>query len=85
MLICLFKFILFVGNKLIIFGGMNNLNYLGASLLIFDLDSHINIKSYKPGYFKLDKKNERNSKRKSVSFVARPKTILMNAQLPPIK
>ena len=26
---------------------MNNLNYIGASLMIFDLDSHLNPNSYK--------------------------------------
>jgi hypothetical protein len=63
---------------------MNNKNYIGASLLIFDLDSHINIKSYKQDYFlKIENKTNLN-KRKSVNFVP-PRTILMNAQLPPIK
>ena len=60
------------------------MNYLGASLLIFDLDSHININSYKQNYFmKIDNKKDQNKKK--VSFVSRPKTILMNGDLPPIK
>jgi hypothetical protein len=38
---------------------MNNLNYIGASLMIFDLDSHLNPNSYKKY-----KKNDTGKKHK---------------------
>ena len=60
------------------------MNYIGASLMIFDLDSHINPKLYKKDIFSiLD--NKKDQRKKQVSFLGRPKTILANIQLPPIK
>ena len=50
---------------------MNSLNYIGASLLIFDLDSHLNPNSYK--------KNKFGKNDKGKTFHYQP------LQLPPIK
>lgn len=63
---------------------MNNLNFIGSSLMIFDLDSHLNPNIYKNNLFaKLEKKNERGKK---ISFAQRPTSIVNNRlELPPIK
>jgi hypothetical protein len=59
---------------------MNNMNYIGSSLMIFDLDSHLY-----PNKFK-DKKRNDDIKRKRVNIEGRPISILNNnLQLPPIK
>ena len=54
---------------------MNNLNYIGASLMIFDLDSHLNPNSYKKNKFLEGKKRDDKGK----TFHYQP------LQLPPIK
>lgn len=78
--IFIFKYKNNLANKLIIFGGMNNSNYIGSSLMIFNLDSHLNPSLYKNKYFKFDAKTRK-------SFPGRPKTksVFPNFNLPPIK
>jgi hypothetical protein len=55
-----FNINIFLANKLLIFGGMNNQNYLGSSLFIVDLDSHLTVHKFKelissdPDDFKFD-------------------------------
>lgn len=66
---------------------MNNLNYLGASLLIFELDSHLNPSLYKKNFFsKYENKRKTEDPRKNtVKVNGKPVSILGNTQLPPLK
>lgn len=66
---------------MIVFGGMNNNNLIGSSLMTFDLDSHLHPASYKKNHHKYENRNITRHK----SLKSRPNTNLKNCDLPPIK
>ena len=74
-------------NKLIIFGGMNNSNYIGSSLFIVNLDFYYNIDNKNDTERKIDdlKKDNKNPKKLKLELGKLKLGVVLPINLPPIK
>lgn len=74
------------GDNLIIFGGMNNNNYIGASLFIINLDLNYHLKDEFDYVYVNNHHKHNHSKKKSFNKkLSLVDYQLMNVKLPPIK